>query len=138
MCTATTTTATAKTHNGTMTIRNPKTGGHRTLRVRTETWNKGKDNESTHRVVSLLTGSNNEADYTRFGFVADDGTVRVWKKYRGTAFDQYGSMLNHQKRWESNHGLEFLFATTCRVCNRKLTTPESIESGIGPVCAAAN
>jgi Family of unknown function (DUF6011) len=25
--------------------------------------------------------------------------------------------------------------TVCRVCNRKLTHPESIKSGIGPECA---
>jgi hypothetical protein len=32
-------------------------------------------------------------------------------------------------------GYRLLVEGTCVRCNRRLTTPESIESGIGPVCA---
>ena len=43
-------------------------------------------------------------------------------------------MVMYPDHYEQQHGIEYQFASTCRVCNRKLTTPESIESGIGPIC----
>jgi hypothetical protein len=32
-------------------------------------------------------------------------------------------------------GLEYLYEGHCRQCNKSLTSPLSIKSGIGPVCA---
>jgi hypothetical protein len=33
-------------------------------------------------------------------------------------------------------GFRIMHDGHCSVCGRKLTTPESLDSGIGPVCAA--
>ena len=127
-------------HNGTYTIRNKTTGEHRTLKIHTQA--PDARFAPGARIVSLLTGSSNEKDYTGFGFLSDDG-IRIWKRYRGnghrTAHEWYAKML-----WDflANHGQEFgdrydcLCERRCRICNRKLTTPESIELGIGPVCLA--
>jgi len=120
-------------HNGFVTVTNPKTGGRRTFRVRTEKW--GKD---THRVVGLLTGPRNTADYTNFGFVEADGSVKVWyKKRRETAFVKFARMLADNRRdlYTVQKGVTYRLEGRCRRCNRTLTVPESIESGIGPVCA---
>jgi len=126
-----------RTHNGRVTIENPATGGHRTFRIRTQPadakFAPGK------RVVSLLTGPDNGHDYTGFAF-ADEGGVHVWAKYRArefeadTVYQTYARMLADPERWKAR-GCVYLFEGRCRVCNRALTDPESIRSGIGPVCA---
>jgi hypothetical protein len=119
------------THNGMVTIENPKTGQHRTFSIKTQP--KDARFSAGKRIVALLNGPDNESSYYGFGFVVD-GRVVVWSKKRGGKFDVYADMLNRFEAWTKNTGVNFLFETTCRVCNRKLTTPESIINGIGPVC----
>lgn len=120
-----------KTHNGKVTINNPVTGGHRTFQIRTQP----KDSRFApgKRVVALLAGPDNTSDYTPFGFVETDG-IHVWRKKRGGVFDTYAKMLDKPQTFEAK-GAVYLSSTRCRVCNRELTTPESIQSGIGPICA---
>jgi hypothetical protein len=122
------------THNGTITIRNTRTGNHRTFRIRTQAadarFAPGK------RTVSLLTGSNNETDYTGFGFVGDDGGIVVWNARRADGdgiFEKYADMLTRPQAYESS-GCEYLWSERCRKCNRPLTDPTSISLGIGPKC----
>lgn len=119
-----------KTHNGEITIKNRNTGDHRTFAIKTQAedarFAPGK------RVAYLLSGP---SDYSGFGFVNADGTISVWKSKRGSGhFETYARMLAHPERYEGK-GAEYMFAGTCRKCNRQLTNPDSIESGIGPVCA---
>ena len=125
--------------NGTYTIRNKETGEHRTFRVKTQkddsTFAPGK------RIVALLSGPNNESDYKGFGFVNDD-RIAVWTKLRGyekkSAYDWYAIMLwelatDTKSRWHENY--EVLLEKKCIRCNRKLTHPESLNTGVGPECA---
>lgn len=121
------------THNGTITLLNTATGNHRTFRVKTQPedakFAPGK------RVLALLTGGDNTNDYTQFAFVNDDGTVVVWKNHRGGVYDVYARMLADPAAFEAR-GVEYHWEQVrCRRCNRKLTTPESLEAGIGPDCA---
>ena len=124
------------THNGTITMENPETGNHRTIRIKTQ--KADSPFCPGQRVASLLNGSNNERDYTPFAFVKPSGRVIVWKRLRGdgspSQYEKLAAMIADPARFEAR-GIRFLFSTMCRVCNRKLTTPESIRSGIGPVCA---
>ncbi len=130
----------ARLFNGTYTIRNRTTGKHRTFRITTQkpdaTFAPGR------RVVSLLTGADNTRDYTRFGFVSDAG-IEVFAKHRALAggkptdWEQYARMLwdlaVENGRWlAASHELQQ--AGTCILCNRLLTDPVSIATGIGPVC----
>lgn len=123
------------THNGEITMRNPETGGHRTVRIKTQA--ADANFAPGERIISLLVGSDNTSDYQGFGFVKDDGRVIVWKRYRGngtpSAHQRLALMVQYPDHYEAL-GVEYMFSTRCRVCNRKLTTPESIESGIGPIC----
>ena len=115
------------THNGTLTVHNPETGNHRTFRVKTQ-----KDDARFapgKRVVSMLTGPET---YTGFGFV-ENGRIYTWRSK--TQFEKYARLLNNLNRAAERHNLRVGWARTCRRCNRQLTTPESIQSGIGPVCA---
>ena len=123
------------THNGYVTIENPETGSHATFRINT---GQSGDWEGT-RFVGLLTGSDNEGDYRSFGNITDDGTIRVWKNFTGNGelskFDKFALYLERPEYYAERLGLVFQFAIRCRVCNRVLTTPQSITSGIGPTCA---
>ena len=120
-----------RSHNGKITISNPDSGGHRTFSIKTQPQDSrfapGK------RVVALLSGSDNQSDYTGFGFVNENG-ISVWRKKQGTIFAVYARMLDNPSKFEAK-GAEFLFSGKCRKCNRELTVPSSIKSGIGPICA---
>lgn len=112
-----------RTHNGTITMTNNAKGTHRTIRIRTEKWSNQEK-----RVVSLKTPEG----FKSFGFVHIGGGV-VWKKFYNTKFETLMKMINNPAIWEEK-GVSFLFEGTCRKCNRQLTHPGSIQSGIGPVC----
>jgi hypothetical protein len=119
-------------HDGMVTIESP-TGAHRTFRVKTQgeeaSFAPGK------RVVSLLRGRDREdwSAWTSFGFVGDCG-VRVWSKHAGSVLDTYGRMLSDPRGWAAK-GCTFRVEARCRRCGRALTHPESIATGLGPVCA---
>lgn len=117
------------THNGVMTIQSKRTGEHRTIRCKTERFADG----SEHRVVSLLTGVMNDADYTGFATVRS-GKINVWRKYRESEVLRWlAACAADPDKFRDQ--AEVLVAGTCRRCGRPLTTPGSIKSGIGPICA---
>jgi hypothetical protein len=120
-------------HDGIVTIANPQTGQHRTFKVETirneESPLKGK------RIVSLLIGPDNGEDYKGFAFATESG-VAVWKRFRDTdngVWEKYASMLSYPALW-GRKGVKYLCEARCRRCSRRLTVPESIADGIGPVC----
>lgn len=121
-----------KTHNGIITMKSMKTGEHRTFRIRTMKQDSkflpGK------RVVELLQGPDNESDYRSFGMIGDDGRVYLWKKHQGQAFYVWvASALQSPDRYVDR--VEFSFEGRCRRCNRLLSDPDSVASGIGPTCS---
>ena len=63
------------TFNGIYTVTNKETGEHRTFAVRTQ--KEDAKFAPGERIVALLTGPNNEDDYTGFGFVTPAGII-VW------------------------------------------------------------
>ena len=123
------------THNGLFTVVSTRTGDHRTFRVRTQ--DKDAEFAPGKRIVGLLTGSDNETDYTSFAWADPEG-VKVWKRLRGTEFETFAAMLDDLPEHEAAGRVTVLAETTCRCCNRPLTNPESVLSGIGPICAGRN
>lgn len=121
------------THNGIITIKSSATRQHRTIKIST-----GKDGST--RWVSMLTGPDNEHDYKSFGRIGPTGSVVVFRKLKdedATGFyDKLARILNFPEQYIDR--LEFQFASRCRVCNRILTNPESLLSGIGPECRLKN
>jgi len=115
------------THNGTITIQAPD-GRHRTFRIRRQ-----PDNHQFapgQRVLSLLTGPDK---WTGFAFVTRDG-IKLWRRFQtSAAYIRFTDLLDDPEFF-TNSGYKYLFESRCRVCDRKLTTPESIRTGIGPVC----
>lgn len=111
-------------------------GDYATIRIKTvgeESALAGK------RIVSFLSGSDNENSYTGFGFY-DGRELRVWgtarAKFSAAVIERYVEAFKAVAGDPSAAG--FLYAQqsgNCYVCNRTLTTPESLAAGIGPICA---
>ncbi len=93
--------------------------------------------------VSVLSGPDNEADFSYMGCIFPDKPGRVihTRKSRVTADAPSAKALAWylaQLEAANEDGLgkvEFWHSGTCGRCGRELTDPESIETGLGPVCA---
>lgn len=92
--------------------------------------------------VALLTGSNNETDYSYLGLLdAATGQVRLTKGSRMTPDAQAVKAITWAlplifagKRMPPSFAI--VHEGRCARCGRTLTTPESVELGFGPDCAA--
>lgn len=139
MTTATTTEAPfdLATHNGIITMHNPATGNHRTIRVKTQP--EDARFAPGERILELLSGPDNTRDYQGFAFVnvLGDGSVRIalWRSKNTQVWRQLAAMVQFPGHYIDKFNIEYLFEGRCRVCNRLLSTPESVASGIGPVCS---
>ena len=122
-----------RTHNGFVSMVSKRTGEHRTFRV----WTQSEESDFMpgRRLVGLLSGPDNESDYIAFGVLSESGdVVHLWKKHKQSEFFRWVSAaLLDPDRFVDR--VEFSFDGRCRRCNRLLTCPESVESGIGPVCS---
>ena len=128
----------SKIYNGKLTITSPHTGDHRTFEIRTQ-----KDDAlfaPGRRILSLLTGPDNQVDYRGFAFVEPGGRVRVWRRYQGTGgqeertvWERYAAMIERRAEYEAR-GCVYRESRACLRCNRELTDPLSIEIGEGPTC----
>lgn len=103
-------------------------GGRRTIRVSADV--EGK------RFVSLLTGPDS---YTCVGLVTDQGFrfTRKWESHDAplTRAAVAAIITFDPQVLEAAGKVYAMESGNCWVCGRELTTPESIEAGIGPVCA---
>lgn len=136
--------------NGCYTIENTRTLRHRTFLIKTQL--KNSPFAPGERIVSLLTKPDNQdkESFVSFGFVKDNG-ILLWRKYRGakgrpTEWEKLANILWHLSGAGTGPGKQQLEAMglvlhsekNCIRCNRRLTTPDSIKAGIGPVCAGMN
>lgn len=135
--------------NATFTIVFGSVLGRRTFKVKSFTKDRGSNwstgnQDRTKYWVSLKTGPGDGwGDYQNIGRIeADaDGYMNFHAKrnadgkmhFAAALFDSFWTPLDQGGRIKS--GWEFYHATSCCVCGRKLTVPESIVSGIGPECA---
>lgn len=129
------------THNGKITVKSP-TGEHRVFKVQTQP--KKSKFAPGKRVLSVKEG----LKWISFAFVYSKegeytGRIEIWSRYSTptttpwkdkTAYERYIALLLNEEHYIKK-GCEYKKEGTCRVCNRKLTDPDSIDSGIGPVCA---
>jgi hypothetical protein len=106
-----------------------------TIKVEKAKWADGQT------VLSFLSGSDNEVNYTGFAFLTDAG-LKVWKRFReesrpiaAAQFLLTGN-VDEAHEWFLNLAEAFaLESGNCMRCGRKLTVPASLHRGLGPVCA---
>lgn len=107
----------------------------------------GQSNRYTYRVrkadkgdiffVSLLVGANNESDYMFIGCITDQkGFFQTAKsQHKGLAPAlAFGWIYSRLLSGIIDSRTEIWHEGRCCKCNRKLTTPESIERGMGAEC----
>jgi len=94
--------------------------------------------------VSVLTGPDNNSNYSYIGLLNVQTGELVQTRKSLWNRENYGFKLLNRvlaRLWENNPdaitaaGFDVYHEGRCGRCGRKLTVPESIESGIGPDCA---
>lgn len=117
--------------NATLTVENPKSGNRFTYQLRQS---EPKPGQMPVWFVALLTGPNNERDWRYLGTIFADGFRLTRKSCAGRDAPSVVAFQWFSVRWEDAR-VSVWHEGACGRCGRKLTVPESIASGIGPVCA---
>lgn len=122
--------------NATFTVTSRKTGVRFTFKVR-------QPRPETPHFVSLMTGADNENDFAYFGFITAKGEFVHAKPEKSRITPEAPSAKGFAWLWRNIDNapklaeqVEIHHEGRCCRCGRKLTVPESVESGIGPECAA--
>lgn len=133
--------------NATFTLLNPRTENRVTFNIK-----RLKDEKKTNidapdlYFVSVFTGTENDNGdhYSYFGTLRE-AMGRLYFRYtpRSAKINEsdtgcrvmtwFIEALNNYQFIQTK--VEFLHESKCMRCGRKLTTPESIKSGLGPECA---
>jgi hypothetical protein len=86
--------------------------------------------------VYLLTGPNNDSDYTYIGTIFDKSRFVLTRKSKvgsdAESVQVISWVVRNLSRLDSN--VDIYHSGCCLRCGRTLTTPESVTSGIGPEC----
>jgi len=114
------------------TISNTETGGRFTFKV------ASKDEGKIH-FVKVLTGEDNESDFSYLGFIRDGkfihGGSKTWIGKDAPSAVAFAWFWSHMSTLPER--VEVRHEGHCGRCGRALTVPESIDSGFGPHCLAA-
>ncbi len=118
--------------NAIITISSLKTGQYYTFKVSANT-----DNEEMF-FVNLLSGPDNGSDFTYLGIIIRGKGYKNTKASK-LSLDSKPITAIRYLLWCITRGnlpaeLEVRHEGKCGRCGRKLTTPESIDLGLGPVC----
>jgi hypothetical protein len=119
--------------NATVTLKSLATGKHFTYKIQ-EPRDGGKV-----RFVKVLNGPDNHANYAYMGMLAGASVKRTAKSAVGVDAPSFKAFAWAWQRIAAGvmpDGLEVWHDGKCGRCGRKLTHPESLETGIGPVCDA--
>jgi hypothetical protein len=126
--------------NARLTLVSERTGTRFTFRIRAKAVKSGEA-PAPPWFVSVLTGRENESDYTFLGTIFEDRvTYRHGRK--STVSPEAPSAKGFAWAWtfiakgELPPGCEVWHEGRCGRCGRALTVPESIALGIGPECAS--
>jgi hypothetical protein len=100
---------------------------------------RAKDADRPLWFVSVLSGPNNEADFSYLGLIGDDRSFRLTKKSRASAdapsVRAFAWTLGRLVAGRGTADAQIWHEGRCGRCGHALTVPESIERGLGPECA---
>jgi hypothetical protein len=120
--------------NSTFTVVSKRTGSRLTFKV-------GFWEERNMYIVKVLTGPDNENDYRKLGkikngiFSLTDAARENGFTVETRSFSVFSWLLRNLQSEKIDDQIEIWHAGRCGRCGRKLTVPESIETGLGPECA---
>ena len=120
--------------NATITLLSGNTDRHFTYKIK-----KAKNAENLY-FINLLSNSDNEKDYQYIGcYYSDTGYFHATKPWKDRASMTWPPSLRAirfflSKLYNIPANLHVYHEGRCGRCGRKLTTPESIERGLGPEC----
>lgn len=91
------------------------------------------------RWVNLLTGPNNESDYTTAALQRDDGSMMYMRDFQADNVlrTAIATVLTPEAISAREQAREAYAEQSgrCALCNRRLTVPSSLHRGLGPDCA---
>lgn len=131
------------------TVLNTRTGGRYTYKVIVPKQADPPNHRQRRRGafvrfwVYVLTGSDNNTDYSYLGWTAPNPNGFVYDEKRAAVPALSPSVRGFDWFWRHRYALaEFPHVQVwhtgrCGRCGRLLTDPTSVEMGIGPICAAA-
>lgn len=100
---------------------------------------RGERDKSTVRFVKVLNGLDNTSSYLYLGYVKTNQPGVMFAGNKGhpgaESFKALAWSINKIVAGKMPDGLEFYHSGKCGCCGRTLTVPESIKSGLGPICA---
>lgn len=119
----------------TITIKSLTTQTRRTFKI-------VKSKNNTVWFVRFMNGACNETNYGYLGYIRYVNNTYIYfhggskakAKIDSTANIAFQFSFNLLKENKSHKSIEFWHEGSCCRCGRKLTVPESIESGWGPEC----
>lgn len=111
--------------NATVTVKSLSTGTRFTYKVTKA--------GPTVYFVGVLSGPDNEVDYSYIGIVRRGVFTLTRKSRAGMSAASVRAFAWLSRNWEDDRA-EVWHEGRCGRCGRTLTVPESIKSGIGPVC----
>lgn len=122
--------------NALFTIVSRKTGARFTFKVSAA---RGEREKSKMRFVKVLNGPDNTSSYLYLGYVKTNqpGVMIAGNKGHPEAasYKAIAWTLKQLAVGKMPESLEFLHSGKCGCCGRALTVPESIKTGLGPICA---
>lgn len=121
--------------NAIFTIRSKKTNARYTFKVVPSVYTSQQ--HDTSHFVRLLCGPDNESDYRYMGLILDKKTFKTTAKSAVKIDAPSAVAFAWFARNIESPIVEVWHEGRCGRCGRKLTVPESIASGIGPVCKGA-
>lgn len=122
--------------NAIFTFKNAATGTRFTFRIRNLKSN-GVVNPNV-KFVSLLNGPDNTNKFIYMGTIFNNAAFKLTAKSKvretSTAFQAFNFVFPRLLAKIPMKNLEVWHEGKCGVCGKRLTVPESIEGGIGPIC----
>jgi hypothetical protein len=126
--------------NSTFTVENGKSSNHMTFKV-TSLQRIDKDSKKELWFVKVLSGQNNETDYTFLGSLQKNGNIVFYKHSNKSRVGQDAQsvkviewVVNKLQQSNFPEHVHVFHEGRCGRCGRKLTVPESVTSGYGPEC----
>src|SRR5271157_4651961 len=118
----------------TVTITSERTKAHYTYRITQAKDDAGKKKDLWF--VGLLSGSDNEADYTYLGIINGEFKTTAKSRYKDDSVPvrAFRWLWQHIDAGQMPPKTEVRHEGHCGRCGRKLTVPSSVDAGIGPEC----